>query len=904
MIRRLLSLVVVMLIPVAAIAQGVQLTAEQQRMLDMLPPAQQQQALNAIRQLQAGQTTEPAQSLNEPVTESAPGTTSADIGALLSSLEITAQPRSRIVINFSPAGNLTATESRTLDSEPVLQKLLGSHLFVLDDNGVLSLQGLEQIPLLGLTESDINRRLQAEPYLRLFTIGARILGQEPIGAEALEPFGYDVFIPDSIGLTAPSSGPVPADYVLGPGDSIRVQLFGNVNGIFEHEVTRDGVLNLPEVGPVNVAGIPFSEFRDDLNRRVKQMLIGTQVSVTMGQLRTIRVFVLGDVNRPGSYVVSGLETMTGALYQSGGISPVGTLRSIQLKRNGVLVSTLDAYDMLIRGDTSGDRRLQPGDVIFVPPVGKTVAISGAVNRPAIYEVKRLTTAADMVKLAGGLTPEAFAKGARIERISEADERTVLGVDLSSDSANDLRVLKGDTLLVPEILPEFENAVTLAGHVHRPGSYPWQPGMRLSDLLPTRQSLKQGVDMEYLLVRRETERGGSIQAVSANLARALVSPGSDDDLLLEAGDTVNVFALSLGRSRVVNPLLNELDAQSTVDAPARRVQVSGSVRVPGVYPLEKGMRISDLLRAGGNLSEDAYALEAELTRYTVSSSGGRSSENLKVDLYAIRNGDSYADLELQEHDYLIVNRVPEWNAVWTVRLEGEVMFPGEYRVQRGETLDAVVRRAGGLTESAFAEGAVFLRESLRESETEQIEQLTRRMEADLTQLSLQNSHAGNGDSLATGRELLDQLRNAEAVGRLVIDSSHIYGTGDKVELRDGDELLIPPKTQVVSVLGETQQNTSHLYEANLSRDDYISLSGGLTRRADKRQIYIVRANGAVLAPSGSRFLGRRNSVEIRPGDTIVVPLDADKMRPLTFWTSVTQILYQGAIAVAAVRTFDR
>ncbi len=901
--RRFVTLAFALMVPLATMAQGIQLTAEQQRMLDQLPPAQKQQALNAIRQMQAGQSSLPAQTLNEPVAETAAPAGAADIDALLASLEITAQARSRVVINFAPRGSLSSAESRILNTDPALQQLLGSHLFVLDDNGVLSLQGLEQIPLLGLSESDINRRLQAEPNLSLFAIDASILGQDPIGAEALEPFGYDVFVPDGPGLAAPSSGPVPSDYVLGPGDSIRVQLFGNVNGIYEYEVTRDGILNLPEIGPVTVAGIPFSEFRDDLDHRVQQMLIGTQVSVTMGQLRTIRVFVLGDVNRPGSYVVSGLETMTGALYQSGGISPVGSLRSIQLKRNGELVSTLDAYDMLIRGDTTGDRRLQPGDVIFVPPVGKTVAISGAVNRPAIYEVKRLTTAADMVKLAGGLTAEAFAKGARIERVSESDERTVLAVDLSSDSANEVRVLKGDTLLVPEVLPEFGNAVTLAGHVHRPGSYPWRPGMKLSDLLPTRQALMQGVDMEYLLIRRETERGGSIEAVSANLARALAEPGSTDDLTLEAGDTVNVFALSLGRSRVVNPLLDELDSQSTVDAPARRVQVSGSVRVPGVYPLEDGMRISDLLRAGGNLSEDAFALEAELTRYSVSPSGSRTSENQKVDLFAVRNGDSVADLELQEHDYLIVNRVPEWNAVWTVRLEGEVMFPGEYRVQRGETLDAVVRRAGGLTDSAFAAGAVFLRESLRESEQEQIELLARRMEADLTQLSLQNSQAGSGDSLATGQELLAQLRNAEAVGRLVIDVSHIYGTGEKVELRDGDELLIPSRTQVVSVIGETQQNTSHLFEAGLSRDDYIALSGGLTRRADKRQIYIVRANGAVLAPSGSRFLGRRKSVEIQPGDTIVVPLDADKMRPLTFWTNVTQILYQSAIAVAAIRSFN-
>ncbi len=370
-----------------------------------------------------------------------------------------------------------------------MQKLIGSHLFVLDDSGVLSLQGLEVIPLLGLSEADINRRLMAEPFLSSFSIDVRILSQEPIGVEALQPFGYDVFKPGGASLSSPSSGPVPPDYVLGPGDSIRVQLFGNVNGIYEYEVSREGVLHLPEIGPVTVAGLPFSEFRTDLNKRVQEMLIGTQVSVTMGQLRTIRVYVLGDVNRPGSVVVSGLETMTGALYHSGGVSPIGSLRNIQLKRNGEVVSSLDAYDLLIRGDTSGNSRLQPGDVIFVPPIGKTVSISGAVNRPAIYEVKRLTTAADLVGLAGGFTPEAYAEGARLQRIDESGERTILSVNLNNESANTIRIMAGDALLIPAVLPEVENAIALAGHVHRPGDYPWYPGMRLTDLIESTEKLK-------------------------------------------------------------------------------------------------------------------------------------------------------------------------------------------------------------------------------------------------------------------------------------------------------------------------------------------------------------------------------------------------------------------------------
>jgi polysaccharide export outer membrane protein len=289
---------------------------------------------------------------------------------------------------------------------------------------------------------------------------------------------------------------------------------------------------------------------------------------------------------------------------------------------------------------------------------------------------------------------------------------------------------------------------------------------------------------------------------------------------------------------------------------------------------------------------------------VQTGGVREAEVINVDLYAIRRGDEQADVVLKEHDYLIIKRIPEWDSVWTVTLEGEVMFPGAYRVQRADSLADVIQRAGGLTSGAFPEGAVFLREVLREQEQEQIETLSRRMEADLASLSLQSAGSGGGDTFRTGQTLLNQLENAEAVGRLVINLEEdvAQSVGD-IEMHDGDRLLVPRATQVVSVLGETQQNSSHLYQPGVSRDEYIDLSGGLTRRADKKLIYVVRASGAVVAANRSKWFGRGKNVDIRPGDTIVVPLDIDRMRPLTFWGNVTQILYQGANAVAAVKTFD-
>jgi protein involved in polysaccharide export with SLBB domain len=892
LLERTVRAAVLLLLSVSALAQNIQLSPEQLMMLNQLPPAQRQEAMEALRGLNSQQQ-QSQQSINEAISEF----TGLEVeDAEQETEEVRAEARSRLVVGFDLPEEMSAAEKTEVEEDPIMQRLIGSRLFILDDNGILSLEGLASIPLLGLTEEDIQRRLEAETYLSKFVIDARILGQEPIGVEALEPFGYDIFEPRVGAMQSPASGPVPQDYVLGPGDTVRVQLFGNVNGIYEFEVSRDGVLNLPEIGPVTVAGLPFSEFRQDLHERVREMLIGTQVSVTMGQLRTIRVFVLGDVKQPGSYVVSGLATMSSALYQGGGISKIGTLRDVQLKRNGRVASRLDLYELLLNGDTSSDMRLQPGDVIFVPPIGNTVRVAGAVKRPAIYETKGQTSVAAIIRIAGGLTADAYAGGVQLERI-DGDRKTV-AVDLSDDADANLLVRSGDTVLVPEVLPDLQETVVLSGHVYRPGNYEWRSGMRLTDLIRSTDELKPGVDTGYVLIRRERERGQPIQAVSANLAAALQAPASAANVKLEASDTVHVFSLALGRQRVVEPLVEELRLQSTVDSPAMEVEISGSVRAPGRYPLEPGMRISDLIRAGGNLSEAAHAYEAELTRYSANVNAAREISVVNVNLNAIREGDTSADLVLREHDYLIINRVPEWDTMWTVSLQGEVRFPGEYRVRRGETLAEVLQRAGGLTDKAFPEGAIFLRESLRKKESEQIEMLARRLEADLATLSLQSAAEGGTQTLDTGTVLLEQLRNTEAVGRLVIDLDSQSG----IELSDGDELLIPPHTQMVSVLGETQRNTSHLYDASLSRDDYINLSGGLTLRADERRIYVVRASGAVVTSRRSKWLGRGGRVDIRPGDTIVVPLDADRMRPMTFWTNVTQILYQGALAVAAIQTF--
>lgn len=916
-----------------ALAQQVfQPTPEQMQLLNQLPPEQRQQALDALSEFQEQQRQMQMQGQSTTLPPAGDAGVQQPMATTPYPMPFPveevprAEPGSSLVITTTPKLTVTPDELLEIEQDPALSQVQGSHYYELDDFGVLTLPGLAEISLLGLTVGGIEQRLVAEPALALFDIRATLLDTGDVGAAALQPFGYELFEPPEVGTIPapaplgqmgtidttpqlPMAGPVPADYVLGPGDGVRVQLFGKVNNIYDLEVSRDGTLNIPELGPMSVAGMRFSDFRTELERRVQELLIGTQLSVTMGALRTIRVFVVGDVNKPGSYVVSSLATISSALYQSGGISDVGTLRDIQLKRRGEIVAQLDLYDLLLRGDTTDDEQLQQGDAIFVPPIGTTVGVGGAVKRPAIYEVEGEVTLGEALELAGGLAAEAYPEGSRLERIGVKKVRSVLNVDMSSDAGRSMSVKNGDTLIVPSILPELEDTVVLEGHVHRPGPYEWHLGMRITDLIPSLNALKPGADANYLLIRRERESGLGIETLSADLAAALANPESAADVRLEPRDTVYVFTLEFGRQRIIQPILDRLKLQARYGNLYEEVRIAGRVRAPGSYPLDEGMRVSDLLRAGGNLAEGAYTREAELTRMTVTAGQERSKRIIEIDLQAALRGDPDANLLLEPYDHLNVSPIPDWESDWSVTVEGEVRFPGEYQILRGETLSQLMERAGGLTSEAFAEGAIFLREDLKEREAEQLGVLANRLESDLVSLSLQNIDTTGSDALSIGQSFLAQLRSTEPVGRLVIDLNSILGesaakrSASDVELKDGDRLLIPGRTQSVTVLGEAQYPASHLYVPDFGRDDYIARSGGVTRRADEGLIYIVRASGAVVSGDRSSWFRRSASVEIRPGDTIVVPLDTDRMRPLTFWTNVTQVFYQIAIAVAAIQTFN-
>ena len=361
---------------------------------------------------------------------------------------------------------------------------------------------------------------------------------------------------------------MPADYIVGPGDELNVQLFGSQNRTLRLVVSREGMVNFPELGPIRVAGQSFSAAKANIESRVSQQMIGVRANVVVDAMRSIGVLVLGEVRQRGNHTVNGLATITSALYSSGGITSIGSLRDIQLMRQGVVVRRLDLYDLLMRGNTVDDAKLQPGDVVFVPTVGSTVSIDGEVKRPAIYELRGEETAASLLQMAGGLTTEADPARSSLTRVDDQSRRVVLNVDFNQADSRSQILRNGDALRVARLRPQLDSGVTLEGFVHRPGPVAWRQGLRLTDVIGSIDELKPNADSHYLLIRRESGPDRKVEGLSADLVAALAQRGSAADLQLAPRDHIFVFDLAPGRERIIKPLLDELKLQSGLSRPDR------------------------------------------------------------------------------------------------------------------------------------------------------------------------------------------------------------------------------------------------------------------------------------------------------------------------------------------------
>ena len=723
----------------------------------------------------------------------------------------------------------------------------------------------------------------------------------PLKTGILQPFGYHLFAGEPSDFEQASRIPVSPEYLLGPGDVVELRFYGKLNESHSLEISRDGSIDFPHLGPINLAGMTFSDARQLLQQRIEHEMLGVQASISLGELRSIQVFMLGEAYKPGTYTISALSTITNALFLSGGLSDIASLRNLQLKRGGKLISTLDLYDLLLHGDTSQDAQLQSGDAIYIPTVKQTASVDGAVRRPAIYELKGKLTAQQLVELAGGLEPNAFTQSARISRVGSGGFMQVLDLDLTTVKGKNTPIKSGDRLTIDTTVEQQELIVTLSGHVHYPGEFLWRDGLRISDIVKNIKALKPDVDLDFALIRRELPPVGKIEPIFVDLGAVLANPQSEFNVEFFPKDELIVFSNKKNRAALIQKLTEELRLQARSGEMARIASINGTVRSPGVYPLTKGMTVTQLVAAAGGLSEEAYTQVVELSRYDFSNLEKTASDHFSITLSDAFK-DPEKDVQLSPYDSVSVRSIPEFRENLSLEIRGEVRFPGVYTFKRGETLSQVIARAGGVTELAHMSAAVFTRKGLRDQEAKQLADLRQRLRAELAATGLEKVNEGKSGSADSSARILAQLEASAALGRLVINLDGILnGSMDDVSLKEGDLLVIPEYRQEIAVLGEVQHSSAHLFDERLDFIHYIELSGGINQHADKKRIYVVKADGSVVIPKRSGWFKRRkNSIE--PGDTIVVPLDVDRRRTLTLWSEASAVIYQLALGAAAINSF--
>ena len=721
-------------------------------------------------------------------------------------------------------------------------------------------------------------------------------------ASSLKPFGYDLFANAPTTYAPAASIPVSGDYLLGPGDTLDILFYGKTNNAFSLDINREGFVDFPELGPVGLAGLTYAEAKEMLQSRISAQIIGTQVSISMGSLRSMQIFVLGEAFKPGAYTVSSLSTITHALVSSGGVSDIGSLRNIQLKRQGKLIATLDLYDLLLSGDTSKDVRVQAADVIYIPTVGDLVSIEGQILRPAIYELRGGESVGDLVSLAGDLGPKAFSSSSRLQRINDDGFMTVLDLSLKQSKDRAITLQAGDHLVIDSITDYKKDIVTVSGAIRHAGDFAWREGMRVSDVISDRDKLSPAADLDVSLLVREVDGSADIDVMIFELGSVFSDPSSKDNLGLESRDRIIVLSDYQDRADAISPFMANLKRQVSVGELPRVVRSGGSVRYPGEYPLSKGMTVRDLIKLSGGLIESAYSQSAEISRLDL------SNPNIAVTSILVSDLTSSSSSRLEPNDYVEFRTIPEFRESETITLEGEFVFPGTYVFEKGEMLSSVINRAGGFTNEAFVDGSIFLRESLAEREQEEIDRLSALLNDEIAATSLRNLNSDMAIDevrIAAQRAVLETLSNSVVTGRLVVPLSDIiaYRSRDIV-LKDNDRLIIPKVSQEVTILGEVRRPTSFLFDPDFSQADYIEQSGGYNERADKGDVYIVKAGGKVIIPKRGLFKFRSAENIISPGDTIVVPLNSDNtvLRGIPLLSEVSTIIYQLSLGAAAVKSF--
>jgi protein involved in polysaccharide export with SLBB domain len=658
--------------------------------------------------------------------------------------------------------------------------------------------------------------------------------------------------------------PIGPDYILGPGDTLAIELWGGATLSLTRSIGRDGRILLPEAGSLQLAGLTLERAEALIAESLKKQYRNAQIAVTVTRLRSVRLYIAGDVQRPGAYQVSALAAPLSALYIAGGPTSSGSLRVVRHMRGDKLVEQVDLYDFFLHGIHASTAHFESGDTLLVPAAGPQVAIAGAVRRPAIYELKPdETSLSSLFDYAGGLLPSASLGHLTVERIVPGHSRETLALDPGSPqaliaTAKSFVLHDGDRVRIDPVLPYSERVIYLEGHVSRPGRIAFRDNMRLSDALHSyRDLLPEPASRAEIL--RMVPPDLHAEAIPFDLPSVLIG---NTDLPLQPFDTIRIH--------------------SRYEADPPRVTISGEVLHPGIYPLSEGMTAAQLVRIAGGFKRDAFQERADLTSYEVDNGAATGRQRSLAIGAAVQGSDPSADVALKPGDSLSIHQLTGWEDVGaSIRIEGQVRYPGSYGFKAGERLSSVLRRAGGLLPAAYPMGAILVRDQVRELEQKSREELIRQIQANSAAARL-SPNLGPQDTGATLQliqaqqdQVLADLKNHPPAGRMVIhiasDIDSWANTPEDIELRRGDVLTIPKQPGFVLATGQVYNATALTFSPEKTAAWYLSRAGGTNTTADRKEIFIIRANGTVIGRHSGHWPGADVlNTRLNPGDVIVVP----------------------------------
>jgi protein involved in polysaccharide export with SLBB domain len=758
----------------------------------------------------------------------------------------------------------------------------------------------------------------------------------------LPVFGANLFRTVPSTFAPLDNAPVPPDYIIGPGDELRIRVWGQVNFQANVRVDRAGEVYLPyaQIGPVHVAGLHYSELESHLREAVARVYRNFELVADVGQIRAIQVYVAGEARRPGVYTVSSLSTLIDALFASGGPSVQGSLRDIQLRRENQTVTDLDLYTFLIHGDKSKDVKLVSGDTIFIPPVGPQAAVTGSVRNPAIYELRPNETLADLIADAGGASAVASEARVSIERLVDHSERHAMEVAYDPTGLA-TTVADGDLVRVLSIVPKYTQTVTLRGNVANPGRFAWHPGMRISDLIP---------DKESLLTRNYWWKRTQLGLPAPEFEPApgfgnVRQPSDNHPITVRPGvPFATSQSIGLGQYGQLQNQSGQQGAQQNQAIPEGTQTDQSGAQLAGEQQGQLGSQSTQTLSAQQRASNASLAAQQGAVSSRISPGAERTdvkldapdidwdyaviqrldTNTLKAVLIPFDLGklvlqhDPSQNLELQPGDVISIFseadiRVPVAQQTKLVRLEGEFAHAGLYTALPGETLHQLVERAGGLTPNAYLYGSEFTRESTRVAQQARIDEYIRTLDLRIQRGNLEQaaSPVGSPGELAIAssaqsseQELLNRLRQLRATGRIVLQfkpESTGTSTLPDIALEDGDRFVIPPVPASINVVGAVNDQNSFLYARDSRVGKYLQMAGGITKDADQKRAFVIRANGEVVGYEATKGVwgNEFNNLQLYAGDTIVIPEKTFKPSSLRQFLDWTQVFSQLALGVAAI-----